>query len=101
LAPSSAAVGEDRRRLDNNRAGNSDALLLAAAQIARKRGGLVPKANAFEHLVRFALGAAAPLAADVERQTHVFLGGQRGEQMKGLKNEPNRCRARLIVSPGN
>src|SRR5690348_5728693 len=78
-------IGEDRRWLGNN----SDALLLAAAQIARKRLGLMPKANAFEDMARFGLGAPALIAADVERQTHVLLGGQRGEEVKGLKNEPD------------
>src|SRR5262249_14882870 len=80
-------IGEDRRRLGNNRAGNRDALLLAAAQIARKRLGLMPEANAFQDLARFGLGATAALAADIERQPHILLGGQRGEQMKSLKNE--------------
>src|ERR1700746_2715377 len=107
-------IGEDRGRLGNNRAGNRDALLVAAAQnapkslwlflqdhallpaaaqIARKRLGLMPKANAFEDLARFGLGAPALLAADVERQTHVLRGGKRGEQMKGLKNAPAVLRA--------
>ena len=82
-------IGEDCRRFGNNRAGNRDALLFAAAQIARKRRGLMPEANAFEDLARFGLGAAALVAADVERQPHVLLGGQRREQMKRLKNEPD------------
>ena len=50
-------VGEDRGRLGNDPPGNCDALLFAAAQIARK-------AYAFQDLARFDLGTAALLAAD-------------------------------------
>ena len=40
-------IGEDRRRFGDDRAGNSDTLLFAAAQIARKRPGFMPESNAF------------------------------------------------------
>src|SRR5262249_19472961 len=80
-------IGEDRWWLGNDRAGNGDALLFAAAQIARKRRRrLMPKPNSFQNLARFCLGAAALLTADVERQAHVLLRGQSRKQMKRLKN---------------
>ena len=63
-----AAVGSSARIADGSAtiaAGNSDALLLAAAQIARKSPGLMPKPDPFQHLTRFVLGAAALLAAHV------------------------------------
>src|SRR5215471_4411016 len=79
LAPSSGGrlIGENRRWFSDDRSGNCDALLFAAAQIAGKCGGLVREAHAFEDLARFGLGAAALLTADIERQPHILLGRQR------------------------
>lgn len=72
-------VGQDRRRFGDNRACNSDALLLAAAQIARERRGLLSKPDPFQDLARFGLSAPALLAADIERELNIFLGSERGE----------------------
>lgn len=82
-------VGQDRRRFGDNRACNSDALLLAAAQIARERRGLLSKPDPFQDLARFGLSAPALLAADIERELNIFLGSERGEEVKRLKNESN------------
>src|SRR5262249_21698238 len=67
-------VGATRRRPRNNRPGNGDSLLLAAAQIPWKGRSLVPKPDSFEHLSRLVLGAAVLLTAHVERQPHVLRG---------------------------
>ena len=69
------------------RAGDGDALLLAARQLRRKVVHAIAEPDASEQLDGARCGAA--LAAQLERNLYVFEGSERRNQLKALENEPN------------
>ena len=70
-------VGEQDRVAGGERAGDRDALLLAAGELVRKVPGAVAEADALEHLGRDAAGVAA--AGDVGAELDVLERRQRRE----------------------
>src|SRR5262245_57086497 len=91
LAPSSAAVGSSARIADGS-ATIARAIATRCCSPPLKSRGNAPilcPSPTRSRTWRDLAGAAAALAADVEGQPHVLLGGQRREQMKRLKNEPD------------
>src|SRR5262249_47023492 len=77
------------RRLGDDGAGDGDPLLLAAAEIARKRRQLMGKPDSFQDVARPALGATATLAAHVKRELDVFACREGRKQMERLEYEPD------------
>ena len=78
-------VGEDQRRARRGRAGDGDALLLAARKLRRVMGQAVAEADRFE-----LGGGARPgvgLAGQLERGGDVFLRGHRRQQVEGLQHD--------------
>ena len=95
-------VGEDDARPPGERAGDRDALLLPARELAREvRAARCAQADRFEHLDGALTDLLArQLAVQVERHLHVLRRGQRGEQIVRLEDvadaacAPGRRRAR-------
>ena len=83
-------VEQQHRRLDRQRAGQGDALLLAAGQLAGVAVGVLAEADQLEHLAGATLRAvAAVLAAQLEPEGDVVEHGQVREQAVGLEDHPH------------
>ena len=78
-------VGEQERRIVGQRAGDRDALLLAAGELRRIVMAAVGKADFGEQRVARAPGVAR--AGNLHRHEHVLERGQRRQQVKELKDE--------------
>ena len=84
-------VGQDQRRVESDRAGDGDALLLSAAEVA----GAVPHPVLQTDPLQQFLGALARLpavhACRVHRHHHVLDRGQAGQQVERLEHDPDRA----------
>ena len=78
-------VGEDDRRLRDERARDRDALLLAAGELGRPVLAPVGEADALQQVLE-ELGLGL-LAGDRERQDDVLLGGQHRQEVEELEDE--------------
>jgi hypothetical protein len=78
-------IGENERGPVDEGAGDSDALLFAAGELAGQGGGAEAEADAFEQGgdAGFAFGGRD--ADELERQLDIFGGGERWQQVKELK----------------
>ncbi len=79
-------VGHENGRLGNEGAGQGDALLFSSGKLNRVVAGAIGETNAMEQF----FGAAARIAlitAQLGGQENVFLRGERGDQLVGLKDE--------------
>ncbi len=83
----SRLIGEQDPWMIRERAGDGDALLLAARQLRRKVVHAIAEPDASEQLDRACRRAA--LAAKLERYLHVLQRGERGNELKALEDEPN------------
>ena len=72
----------------DERAGERDALLLPAGKLARKRVEAILQAELDEQLLRLRDGLAPLHAGGEERHGRVLGGGQRGQQIVLLEDEP-------------
>ena len=71
---------------DGQRAGDADALLLAAGELRRVGGRAVAEADQVEQLERAAAPLGAPDAGDLQRQLDVLGRGARGQQVEVLED---------------
>ena len=78
-------VGEHHARFADEGASDGDALLLAARELGRPVAAALVEADALEDVADDRPGQ--PLAREPCRQRDVLLGGQRAEQVEGLKDE--------------
>jgi hypothetical protein len=86
-------VGEEDRRPGDERAGDRDALLLAARQLGRAVAAALGQPDAARRRVE---GRAVGLAAgDGQRQEDVLLGRERRQQVEGLEDEADVLAAQL------
>ena len=90
-------VGEDARRLGDQRAGDGDALTLAAGKLTRTMRETMTEADLLEDRsgARQRLGAGH--AANEERHGGVFLRGKLGQQMVELVDEAKRTIAQFAA----
>ena len=79
-------VGEQQRRVVDERARHADALLLAAADLVRVAVGLVAETDQAQDLRHLAADAAPRLADDLERVRHVVVDGLVGQQLEVLEH---------------
>ncbi len=87
-------VGEHELGLEQERAGDRDALLLAAREL---RGQVVaprPEPDALEQLDRAGPRRVVAAAGDQGRQDDVLLGAQRRQQVEELEDEADRLAAK-------
>jgi hypothetical protein len=80
-------VGEQHRRAGDQRAGDRDALLLAAGHLVGPVVHAVGQSDAVEHLGGAGPALAAADAAIDQRQRDVVPGGGAGEQVERLEDE--------------
>lgn len=80
-------------------AGDADALLLAAGELAGVRLRLVGEADQVEQFEGLARAVAAWHAEDLQREFHIALDGARGEQVEVLEDHPDAAarRAQLLA----
>ena len=90
--PVGSSANSTAGRVDEG-AGDGDALLLAAGELARvvPEPGLEPDLRQHGTRARARVGTACEL----ERQHHVLEGGQRRHEVEGLEHEPDVAGARL------
>ena len=94
---SSAPVGSSAKidvGLADERAGDRDALLLAARELRGAVAGALAEPDALERVADD--GARQPRAGEPRRQRDVLLGGQRAEQVERLEDEADL----LAAQPG-
>jgi hypothetical protein len=82
-------VGHEHRRVGRERAGERDALLLAAGQLRRVVVAAASEADALEQLRRPCSGARRALAEQLEREHHVLQCREVGEEVERLEDEPD------------
>ena len=84
------------------RAGDRDALLLAAGELGRTMAEALAQADGVDERVEPRRVGVAP--GDRERQQDVLLRGEDGQQVEGLEDEPDLVAAQLgqagVVEPG-
>jgi len=86
-------VAEDHVGAGDEGAGDGDPLLLAAGELGGPPGALVGEADLAEDL-----GGAAPVGAapgEPQREQHVLLDGERGQQVEGLEDEAEAAAAQF------
>ena len=86
-------VREDDGRLRDQRAGDRDALLLAARELGRTVAAAILEADRLDQLV--APGLVRVLARDRQRQRDVLLGAQHRQQVEELEDEADVLAAEL------
>ena len=79
-------VGEDQPARADQRAGDRDALLLAAGELVREAVGELVQADLLERGERLAARLAQPDAVELARQRDVLGGGQRRDQVEVLED---------------
>ncbi|GAA5017727.1 hypothetical protein GCM10025734_68890 [Kitasatospora paranensis] len=79
-------VGEQHLGVAGQGAGDADALLLAAGELAGVAAGPVGEADQVEQFGGLAAALGAVQADDLQRQFDVLLGGARGEQVEVLED---------------
>ena len=90
-------VGEDQRRAVGERAGDGDALLLAARKLARAVGRAARRGRACRAAPRPARCASARVgAADQLREDDILERGEIGQQMVELVDEAERVAAQRV-----
>src|SRR5262245_37570897 len=75
------------RRTSDHGTRNGNALLLAAAELERKRVQLVRQPDPDQGVARLGHGARGVFSAHVQRQADIVRGGQGRKQMVGLKDK--------------
>ena len=80
-------IGEQQRRVPDERAGDRHALFLPAREVRRAVVDPLSQSDLVQPLLRVAQGAAARCAAIEEGQADILGGGEAGEQMEGLEHE--------------
>ena len=83
-------VGEDQRRLVDQRPGDAHPLLLAAGELARQVAQALPEAHPAQRLLGL---AAVGHAVDVLRQHDVLQRGEIGDEMELLEDQAHRALA--------
>ena len=86
-------VGKQHARAMHECAGDRHALLLAAGQLGRVVSAARGQADRFQRVARALAGGTA--AFQFQRQHHVFLGGQRGQQVERLEHETDQPPAQI------
>ena len=86
----SRLVGEQHLRVRGERAGDADALLLAAGEFGRVAIALVGKSDEKEELVDPRPDRGAVVAGDLERQGDILGGSPRREQVEMLEDHADR-----------
>src|SRR5215472_16817762 len=81
-------VAEDKGRVVHKGAGERDALLLPAGKSARQRVEAIFQAELDEQFLRARNGLTPLDASGEERHRGVLGGGERGQEIVLLKNEP-------------
>jgi len=79
-------VGEEQRRVDDQRPRNRDPLLLTTGQLRRQRITAVAQAYLFKQLERSTLQCFPGLLGK-QRRCHIVSCRQRGQQVKSLEHE--------------
>ena len=82
-------VGEQDERLAGDGAGDGDALLLAAGELARQMLRAMRHADALERRLDALLALGRAHAAVGERQLDVLEDGEIADQVEALKDEPD------------
>src|SRR6516162_6421509 len=82
-------VCKNHGRSSHNSARDRDALLFAAAEIARKRIELVRKADRDQSLLCLIQCCRRALAAHIQWQASILFRREGRKQVKGLENKPN------------
>ena len=80
-------VGEQQARLQNQRPGQRDPLLLAARELAGLVIEAVAEPDDLQHLARLGLGLFARLAMDQARHRGVLQRGEFGQEVMELEDE--------------
>src|ERR1700736_22400 len=80
-------VADDQFRFMYKCTGNRHALLLAAAEFARKRVKARAEIDRFERLFRASFGVLSWYAINKQWDRHVFNGIEGGQQVEKLKNK--------------
>lgn len=86
---SSGFVCKHDRWISHDGARDCDTLLLAAAELTRKRLQLGREANPRQHLLRLRDRLGPVLAAYIEGKLHIFSSRERRKQMIRLEHEPD------------
>ena len=84
-------VGQDQRRIEGDRAGDGDALLLSAAEVTGTVPHPVLQADPLQQFLGALAGLAAVHARRVHRHHHILERGQAGEQVERLKHDADRA----------
>src|SRR5580765_4794373 len=79
-------IGEQQRRLMNDRTGNADELLLAAGELAGKKIFFGNNLKTIQSVGNHALALVARNVFVGKRQVDIFLHGEIVEQMVALEN---------------
>src|ERR1700682_3857451 len=87
-------VADDQFRFMYQCTGNRHALLLAAAELPRKRVEARAKIDRFERLFRASFGVLSWYAVNQQWDSHVFNGIECGQQVEKLKNKTDRRTAK-------
>ena len=82
-------VGEEQRRVVDERPRDRDALLLAAGQVAGPMPAAIGQAEAIEQLVGSVPGPPAPHAGEEERGLDVLARREARDQVEGLEDDPD------------
>src|ERR1700681_3469350 len=90
-------VADDQFRFMYQCTGNRHALLLAAAELPRKRVKTRAKIDRFERLFRASFGVPSWYAVNQQRDRHVFNGIEGGQQVEKLKNKTDRRTAKACL----
>ena len=94
-------VAEEEPRPPHDRAGDRDALALAAREGPRERAGPSEEPDPVEHLARLAASLGLRAAREEERQRDVLLGRQLRQQVVELEDEADASlRAAPRAAPG-
>src|SRR6185503_13358023 len=80
-------VGEEQRRLVDEGAGDGDALLLPAREVAGAVLHAVAEADALEQLTGAAPRVTSPRARRPQGRGHVLERGEAGDQVEGLEHD--------------
>ena len=82
-------VGQNQGRTQYERPGHGNPLLFSAGEFVRQVLGSVTQAGSLQHFKRPGASFLAAGARKVERERHVFLRSQSGEQIEELEDEPD------------
>ena len=86
-------VGDNQRRVGDNRPRDADALLLAAGKLARPMSHAIRQANQLQDRHHLALAFGTRQRQEQERQLDILIGAQDRQQVIELEHEPDVPRA--------